>query len=273
MAFMQSCSMNLIVIASLITEACAVGLMISTPVAPVATWGTSSAATAGTLAAATGSSLSAGSVASGAAAAGTAAGTAAAGTTAAGAAAAAGTAAVGTTAAGTAAGTAAAGAAAGTALTSGSVAAGSATAGAASGAVVVTAASGAKAAGTFGAGLMAANTWSMRKTIGLGTAFGLAGLLVGADADAFRVTWDCWKPMLHEKSAAPSLGRLLGDILNDPVISHYQIDHHSVFVRNRWNESWRIDPVILPWGQVAAHASQIMPPSNSSEDLTGMSSP
>eukprot|EP00928_Gymnodinium_smaydae_P087626 TRINITY_DN7186_c1_g1_i1.p1 TRINITY_DN7186_c1_g1~~TRINITY_DN7186_c1_g1_i1.p1 ORF type:complete len:182 (-),score=5.18 TRINITY_DN7186_c1_g1_i1:440-985(-) len=82
---------------------------------------------------------------------------------------------------------------------------------------------------------------------------GALPLLVGADADA--LTWDCWKPILHDTTAAPSRGRLLADILNDDVISDVMIGNYSVFVRNRWNESWRIDPVILPWGQVAAHAT------------------
>eukprot|EP00928_Gymnodinium_smaydae_P016973 TRINITY_DN1644_c0_g1_i2.p1 TRINITY_DN1644_c0_g1~~TRINITY_DN1644_c0_g1_i2.p1 ORF type:complete len:186 (+),score=28.18 TRINITY_DN1644_c0_g1_i2:74-631(+) len=86
-------------------------------------------------------------------------------------------------------------------------------------------------------------------------------IIVGADADG--VTWDCWKPILHETSAAPSRGRLLTDILSDPVISDINVGNESIFVRNRWNESWRIDPVMLPWGQIAAHATL----SNSSADL------
>eukprot|EP00928_Gymnodinium_smaydae_P041762 TRINITY_DN2821_c0_g1_i1.p1 TRINITY_DN2821_c0_g1~~TRINITY_DN2821_c0_g1_i1.p1 ORF type:complete len:213 (+),score=32.94 TRINITY_DN2821_c0_g1_i1:58-696(+) len=84
------------------------------------------------------------------------------------------------------------------------------------------------------------------------------GLIVGAEANSSTVTWDCWKPILHEKSTAPSRGRLLADILNDPAIDDYSVGRGSVFVRNRWNESWRLDPVVLPWGQVAAHASKIM---------------
>eukprot|EP00928_Gymnodinium_smaydae_P062698 TRINITY_DN464_c0_g1_i4.p1 TRINITY_DN464_c0_g1~~TRINITY_DN464_c0_g1_i4.p1 ORF type:complete len:259 (+),score=40.60 TRINITY_DN464_c0_g1_i4:85-861(+) len=87
---------------------------------------------------------------------------------------------------------------------------------------------------------------------------GIGVIVVGAEVGASAVTWDCWKPILHESSAAPSRGRLLSDLLNDPLINDYHVGSHSVFVRNRWNESWRIDPVILPWGQVAAHASQIM---------------
>eukprot|EP00928_Gymnodinium_smaydae_P080882 TRINITY_DN6449_c0_g1_i3.p1 TRINITY_DN6449_c0_g1~~TRINITY_DN6449_c0_g1_i3.p1 ORF type:complete len:106 (-),score=19.94 TRINITY_DN6449_c0_g1_i3:36-326(-) len=82
-------------------------------------------------------------------------------------------------------------------------------------------------------------------------------MTIGADADGPAVTWDCWKPILHETSTAPSRGRLLADILNDPVVDDYRIEADTVFLRNRWNESWRIDPLILPWGQIAGHASQI----------------
>eukprot|EP00928_Gymnodinium_smaydae_P082087 TRINITY_DN654_c5_g1_i1.p1 TRINITY_DN654_c5_g1~~TRINITY_DN654_c5_g1_i1.p1 ORF type:complete len:176 (-),score=21.64 TRINITY_DN654_c5_g1_i1:82-609(-) len=84
------------------------------------------------------------------------------------------------------------------------------------------------------------------------TIVGAVPIVVGADVDA--LTWDCWKPILHDTSVAPSRGRLLTDVLNDPAVSEFIVGNSSVFVRNRWNESWRIDPVILPWGQIAAHA-------------------
>eukprot|EP00928_Gymnodinium_smaydae_P016974 TRINITY_DN1644_c0_g1_i3.p1 TRINITY_DN1644_c0_g1~~TRINITY_DN1644_c0_g1_i3.p1 ORF type:complete len:204 (+),score=11.58 TRINITY_DN1644_c0_g1_i3:38-649(+) len=87
----------------------------------------------------------------------------------------------------------------------------------------------------------------------------LSFITVGADAgaNASAVTWDCWKPILHEESTAPSRGRSLADLLNDPLVVDFQVGGDAVFLRNRWNESWRIDPFILPWGQVAAHASQL----------------
>eukprot|EP00928_Gymnodinium_smaydae_P095102 TRINITY_DN8121_c0_g1_i1.p1 TRINITY_DN8121_c0_g1~~TRINITY_DN8121_c0_g1_i1.p1 ORF type:complete len:174 (+),score=7.49 TRINITY_DN8121_c0_g1_i1:65-586(+) len=84
----------------------------------------------------------------------------------------------------------------------------------------------------------------------------LSALPVVVGADSIGLTWDCWKPMVRESSSVPSRGRLLTDLLNDPVISDYSLENSSVVVRNRWNESWRIDPVILPWGQVAGHAAQ-----------------
>eukprot|EP00928_Gymnodinium_smaydae_P081577 TRINITY_DN6506_c0_g3_i1.p1 TRINITY_DN6506_c0_g3~~TRINITY_DN6506_c0_g3_i1.p1 ORF type:complete len:227 (-),score=22.88 TRINITY_DN6506_c0_g3_i1:349-954(-) len=151
-----------------------------------------------------------------------------------------------TAAAGTAAGTAAAGTAA--------AAAGTAVAGTAGSAA--TAGTVAKVAAINGIGLLVANP--IASYVKLAKFVLSMGVVVGAEADGSAVTWDCWKPILHETSTAPSRGRLLVDILNDPLINDYNIGNHSVHVRNRWNESWRIDPVVLPWGQVAAHASRML---------------
>eukprot|EP00928_Gymnodinium_smaydae_P070961 TRINITY_DN5467_c1_g1_i5.p1 TRINITY_DN5467_c1_g1~~TRINITY_DN5467_c1_g1_i5.p1 ORF type:complete len:225 (-),score=36.87 TRINITY_DN5467_c1_g1_i5:311-985(-) len=148
---------------------------------------------------------------------------------------------------------AAAGTAAGGAASTAAAAAGTAAAGASPAALGAGTAGTAAAANAVGA-MFANPLW----TLGQLASLGLGLVVVGAEAEASAVTWDCWKPILHEKSIAPSRGRLLLDILNDPAISDYSVGNHSVVVRNRWNESWRIDPLVLPWGQVAAHASQIM---------------
>eukprot|EP00928_Gymnodinium_smaydae_P031656 TRINITY_DN2316_c0_g1_i4.p1 TRINITY_DN2316_c0_g1~~TRINITY_DN2316_c0_g1_i4.p1 ORF type:complete len:196 (-),score=25.69 TRINITY_DN2316_c0_g1_i4:431-1018(-) len=100
-------------------------------------------------------------------------------------------------------------------------------------------------------------TASKRKIFAVAAGVLIGMVVLGADASAPAVTWDCWKPILHDESVAPSRGRLLADVLNDPLVSESYVDAQSVFLRNRWNESWRIDPVVLPWGQIAAHASRI----------------
>eukprot|EP00928_Gymnodinium_smaydae_P034053 TRINITY_DN2421_c0_g1_i1.p1 TRINITY_DN2421_c0_g1~~TRINITY_DN2421_c0_g1_i1.p1 ORF type:complete len:253 (-),score=34.40 TRINITY_DN2421_c0_g1_i1:242-1000(-) len=175
------------------------------------------------------------------------------GTTAAGAA---GSAAAGSTAAGTAAaGTAAAGtAAAGTAAGTAAAAAGAAAAGTAAGTA-------AQAAGGVSLGSVATvavlRPWWAVKQVAIFSGLGIALVTLGADLDNATVTWDCWKPLLHDTSTAPSRGRLVADILTHPVINGYRIESHAVFVRNRWNEYWRIDPLVLPWGQVAAHATRL----------------
>eukprot|EP00928_Gymnodinium_smaydae_P080095 TRINITY_DN6387_c0_g1_i1.p1 TRINITY_DN6387_c0_g1~~TRINITY_DN6387_c0_g1_i1.p1 ORF type:complete len:242 (+),score=20.83 TRINITY_DN6387_c0_g1_i1:103-726(+) len=121
-----------------------------------------------------------------------------------------------------------------------------------------------QAAGTACTGFTAAGTAALLQNLGSLSVAGsslvlaLGAIVVGAQADSVAVSWDCWKPILHETSLAPSRGRLLLDILNDPAIVDAQVGSRSVFVRNRWNESWRIDPFVLPWGQVAAHASQLV---------------
>eukprot|EP00928_Gymnodinium_smaydae_P051592 TRINITY_DN3515_c0_g3_i1.p1 TRINITY_DN3515_c0_g3~~TRINITY_DN3515_c0_g3_i1.p1 ORF type:complete len:204 (+),score=24.23 TRINITY_DN3515_c0_g3_i1:81-692(+) len=114
------------------------------------------------------------------------------------------------------------------------------------------------AAATTGLATAAQNLWTVNKIASLSTlGVGMGVLTVGADLDGAAVEWDCWKPILHETSTAPSRGRLLKDILNDPVVDDFRVERDAVFLRNRWNESWRIDPLMLPWGQIAAHASQI----------------
>eukprot|EP00928_Gymnodinium_smaydae_P075195 TRINITY_DN581_c0_g1_i4.p1 TRINITY_DN581_c0_g1~~TRINITY_DN581_c0_g1_i4.p1 ORF type:complete len:175 (-),score=23.52 TRINITY_DN581_c0_g1_i4:302-826(-) len=144
------------------------------------------------------------------------------------------------------------GAVAQTAATAGTGAAGAA-AGTALGVVVPGGATAVEAA-TIGAAEAARIFWVANPAY---MAVILGFVTVGAGVDASAVTWDCWKPIVRDDSTTPSRGRPLIDILKDPVISDYSVGNHSIVVRNRWNESWRIDPLILPWGEVAAHASQL----------------
>eukprot|EP00928_Gymnodinium_smaydae_P075194 TRINITY_DN581_c0_g1_i3.p1 TRINITY_DN581_c0_g1~~TRINITY_DN581_c0_g1_i3.p1 ORF type:complete len:213 (-),score=17.75 TRINITY_DN581_c0_g1_i3:197-835(-) len=141
-----------------------------------------------------------------------------------------------------------------TAATAGTVATG-----ATAGTVVGFAVPGATALGAatidIGATEFARGLFLLHNPASMGVLLGV--VTVGAGGDASAVTWDCWKPIVHDNSTTPSRGRPLIDILKDPVISDYSVGNHSIVVRNRWNESWRIDPLILPWGEVAAHASQI----------------
>eukprot|EP00928_Gymnodinium_smaydae_P001204 TRINITY_DN10450_c0_g2_i1.p1 TRINITY_DN10450_c0_g2~~TRINITY_DN10450_c0_g2_i1.p1 ORF type:complete len:234 (-),score=31.99 TRINITY_DN10450_c0_g2_i1:245-946(-) len=146
----------------------------------------------------------------------------------------------------------------------GSTAAGAAGAAGTAGAAGAAGTASTVAAGTAATGTTAAGTAALLQQIPAATSssllLALGAIVVGAQADpvAVAVSWDCWKPILHETSLAPSRGRPLMDILNDPAVVDSQVGTHSVFVRNRWNESWRIDPLILPWGQLVAHASQVV---------------
>ena len=79
------------------------------------------------------------------------------------------------------------------------------------------------------------------------------------------VTWDCWKPVLHDESVEPSNGILLKDIvldsrIKDVIIADNQND--SMFplisLKNKWNEEFRIDYVLLPKSKkLALHAVRL----------------
>merc|ERR1719461_2402591 len=81
--------------------------------------------------------------------------------------------------------------------------------------------------------------------------------------NAGNYTWDCWKPLLHDKSEQKSNGRLLKEVLCDKSIKsvafHGLIEDPSkcsFVVKNIWNETFDITPVILPDGNTAFHATK-----------------
>lgn len=85
-------------------------------------------------------------------------------------------------------------------------------------------------------------------------------LVVGAEpinGSTSSLTWDCWKPILQETSLAPSQGRRLADILSDRRVELVHKNDTAVLVKNIWDELFEITPVVLPSGQVAAHAAKI----------------
>jgi hypothetical protein len=73
-------------------------------------------------------------------------------------------------------------------------------------------------------------------------------------------TFDCWKPVLHDKSPEPSHGRLLRDVVVDPRVKQAIIKagdccaFPEIILQNVWDERFLIDYLMLPSGQVAAHA-------------------
>jgi hypothetical protein len=72
--------------------------------------------------------------------------------------------------------------------------------------------------------------------------------------------------MVHESSAAPSNGKMLEELLNDPRIKSVNIvnDTQKAFdiprfvIENIWNEKFLIDYFPLSTGQLAAHASKLI---------------
>jgi hypothetical protein len=77
-------------------------------------------------------------------------------------------------------------------------------------------------------------------------------------------TFDCWKSVLHDDSCEPSNGRILRDVVLDSrikrvtaAIDNKDNDLPELILQNIWDEQFRIEYVILPPNQLAAHAVRI----------------
>lgn len=161
------------------------------------------------------------------------------------------------------------GAAAGGAAAGATAAAASATAtGAATTGAAAAAAGGAAVGGTATAaagGAAAAATGGTAAAVLSGPiGWALLGATSKTSSNVEEYSWDCWKPLLHNKSEEKSKGRLLKDILCDKRIlsvissglSSGDASKCSFIVKNIWNETFDIKPVILYNGIVAFHATK-----------------
>ena len=92
--------------------------------------------------------------------------------------------------------------------------------------------------------------------IPVGITVGLCFL--GAEHDnATIVSWDCWKPLLHDRSQEPSHGRLVNEVLADPRVKLLNITEEYLLLSNIWNEVFRVDFFGLPDGECVAHATSL----------------
>ena len=92
--------------------------------------------------------------------------------------------------------------------------------------------------------------------------------VLGANASGPAVTYDCWKPILHEFGGPPSRGRVLNDVLADHRVVRHTLDVLSPVaatdlqrslgtVENIWHEVFAIELVRLPDGTMATHAARV----------------
>jgi len=90
-------------------------------------------------------------------------------------------------------------------------------------------------------------------------------LVLGATHDnaSAKCTFDCWKPLLHEESVIPSTGKFLRDVVVDARIKEVISTANAnsplpeITLRNIWDEFFRIEYVMLPSKQLAAHAVRL----------------
>ena len=93
-----------------------------------------------------------------------------------------------------------------------------------------------------------------------------AVITVGANSNLEQntETWDCWKSILHDESKEPSNGKLLKEIIQNSFIKDVVLQNNIndplfpfIFLRNIWDEKFRMDYVLLPNNQIALHAERI----------------
>lgn len=101
----------------------------------------------------------------------------------------------------------------------------------------------------------------------------IGSLILGCSHDSSqnesKVTFDCWKPLLHDESVEPSSGKLLKEVFADPRIRRVMMvrreessskdEEMVVIVENVWDEKFRLEYALLPESKtLAAHAVRVM---------------
>jgi hypothetical protein len=90
--------------------------------------------------------------------------------------------------------------------------------------------------------------------------------VLGAEVnnESLNITWDCWKPLLHDESTTPSRGMLLKEVIQDSRIKSVQLKetegtgYPNLILSNIWDENFLIEFVTLPSNhQLAAHALKL----------------
>ncbi|KAI9563888.1 hypothetical protein GHT06_011356 [Daphnia sinensis] len=148
---------------------------------------------------------------------------------------------------------------------------GSAGLGASAGAIAGATVGGTGAAAATGAAIGSASAAAVSST-GAGTAALVAGgpvgwLLLGGEEDAssLNATFDCWKPVLRDKSTELSRGKLLEEIFEDQRIkqvivqgSKNNFNLPELSLINIWDEQFDLNYFVLPSSnQLVAHAVRV----------------
>ncbi|VDI06468.1 Hypothetical predicted protein [Mytilus galloprovincialis] len=98
------------------------------------------------------------------------------------------------------------------------------------------------------------------------TTEGIELLVVGttANKEDETITYDCWKPVIHDKSDKPSNGIYLKDLLSHECIQRVTkakgcyADFPHIVIENIWKEEFEIEYMILhTTGKIVCHAKQI----------------
>ncbi|XP_060582009.1 Golgi-associated RAB2B interactor protein 3-like [Ruditapes philippinarum] len=119
---------------------------------------------------------------------------------------------------------------------------------------------GTAAAGVGGTGAGAGALLSNKRTDGL------VLLAVGASVNQEddEISYDCWKPVVHDTSPERSNGMLLKDMVCHPNVANVTMTTGicdslpSILIENIWNEKFEIEYVVIhDSGKIACHAKPL----------------
>lgn len=87
---------------------------------------------------------------------------------------------------------------------------------------------------------------------------------VGASVADNKITYDCWKPVIHDTSEEMSNGILLKDLVVNPNVAKVTISEGcrdelpTVLLENKWKERFEIQYILLnETGKIMCHARQM----------------
>lgn len=153
-----------------------------------------------------------------------------------------------------------------TASASGSVATALGTAGAVGGAVVTGGGAAAAGAAAVPGAVYVATTAAGMGAAEVGVVTGFTTFLASTGPPGWTVlafvgsddglTWDCWKPIVRDTSTTASQGIRLQALQAHKAVKSCSFRDDHISVVNQWEEEFRLDPVRLPSGQLAFHATR-----------------
>ncbi|XP_071172898.1 Golgi-associated RAB2B interactor protein 3-like [Mytilus edulis] len=152
------------------------------------------------------------------------------------------------------------GGAVGVAASSGAIAGATAT-GTAAGASIGAAIGGTAAAGVGGSGAGVASIFA-----GTALSGGIGFLVLGTSTkqEDEHITYDCWKPVVHDVSEEPSNGMYLKDLFSHQNIQKVTMATDcstslpNIVIENIWKEEFQIEYMMLnTTGEIVCHAKQM----------------
>ena len=95
--------------------------------------------------------------------------------------------------------------------------------------------------------------------------WGLLAIGTSVKPEGDQTTYDCWKPVVHDKSEDPSDGILMKDLVSHPHVAKVTItegictDLPHIILENVWKEMFEIEYLLLhDTGKIVCHAKPVL---------------